>query len=62
MLKKIDPSQEGTSQARYFVSRLIPAHKDPAYEQVGAPRYFYIYLFGSFHSLIFFLLLLKPPF
>ncbi|KNA10946.1 hypothetical protein SOVF_139730 [Spinacia oleracea] len=25
--------KEGTSQARYFVSRLIPAHKDPAYEQ-----------------------------
>uniref|UniRef100_A0A803N8G5 Protein transport protein SEC23 n=1 Tax=Chenopodium quinoa TaxID=63459 RepID=A0A803N8G5_CHEQI len=27
--------KEGTSQARYFVSRLIPAHKDPAYEQGG---------------------------
>jgi hypothetical protein len=26
--------QEGSSQARYFVSRLIPAHKDPPYEQV----------------------------
>lgn len=26
--------QEGSSQARYFVSRLIPAHKDPTYEQV----------------------------
>ncbi|CAA2981801.1 transport SEC23-like [Olea europaea subsp. europaea] len=25
--------KEGSSQARYFVSRLIPAHKDPAYEQ-----------------------------
>ncbi|KAG6784971.1 hypothetical protein POTOM_010685 [Populus tomentosa] len=25
--------KEGTSQARYFVSRLIPAHKDPPYEQ-----------------------------
>ncbi|VAH76402.1 unnamed protein product [Triticum turgidum subsp. durum] len=25
--------QEGSSQARYFVSRLIPAHKDPTYEQ-----------------------------
>uniref|UniRef100_A0A803N4K5 Protein transport protein SEC23 n=1 Tax=Chenopodium quinoa TaxID=63459 RepID=A0A803N4K5_CHEQI len=25
--------KEGTSQARYFVARLIPAHKDPAYEQ-----------------------------
>ncbi|KAK1316828.1 hypothetical protein QJS10_CPA05g00081 [Acorus calamus] len=24
---------EGSSQARYFVSRLIPAHKDPPYEQ-----------------------------
>ncbi|KAK1293655.1 hypothetical protein QJS10_CPB17g00858 [Acorus calamus] len=24
---------DGTSQARYFVSRLIPAHKDPPYEQ-----------------------------
>ena len=29
--------QEGSSQARYFVSRLIPAHKDPPYEQVGNP-------------------------
>lgn len=27
--------QEGSSQARYFVSRLIPAHKDPPYEQVN---------------------------
>ncbi|KAF3789123.1 transport protein SEC23-1 [Nymphaea thermarum] len=27
--------KEGSSQARYFVSRLIPAHKDPAYEQVA---------------------------
>lgn len=27
-------TQEGSSQARYFVSRLIPAHKDPPYEQV----------------------------
>ena len=26
--------QEGSSQARYFASRLIPAHKDPPYEQV----------------------------
>ncbi|KAL8522681.1 hypothetical protein ACS0TY_012860 [Phlomoides rotata] len=26
--------KEGSSQARYFVSRLIPAHKDPPYEQV----------------------------
>ncbi|KAL7227026.1 hypothetical protein ACSBR1_021988 [Camellia fascicularis] len=25
--------KEGSSQARYFVSRLIPAHKDPPYEQ-----------------------------
>ncbi|BAD44980.1 protein transport factor-like protein [Oryza sativa Japonica Group] len=25
--------KEGSSQARYFVSRLIPAHKDPTYEQ-----------------------------
>ncbi|KAK1664580.1 hypothetical protein QYE76_052739 [Lolium multiflorum] len=25
--------REGSSQARYFVSRLIPAHKDPTYEQ-----------------------------
>ncbi|KAG8377167.1 hypothetical protein BUALT_Bualt09G0140300 [Buddleja alternifolia] len=25
--------QEGSSQARYFVSQLIPAHKDPPYEQ-----------------------------
>lgn len=29
--------QEGSSQARYFVSRLIPAHKDPPYEQVNSP-------------------------
>ena len=27
--------QEGSSQARYFASRLIPAHKDPPYEQVS---------------------------
>ncbi|XP_068662198.1 protein transport protein SEC23 A-like [Aristolochia californica] len=27
--------KEGSSQARYFVSRLIPAHKDPPYEQEG---------------------------
>jgi len=27
-------AQQGSSQARYFVSRLIPAHKDPTYEQV----------------------------
>ncbi|KVI04111.1 Sec23/Sec24 beta-sandwich, partial [Cynara cardunculus var. scolymus] len=26
--------KEGSSQARYFVSRLIPAHKDPPYEQL----------------------------
>ncbi|KAH9313115.1 hypothetical protein KI387_028150 [Taxus chinensis] len=26
--------KEGSSQARYFVSRLIPAHKDPPYEQI----------------------------
>ncbi|KAK8954523.1 hypothetical protein KSP39_PZI002816 [Platanthera zijinensis] len=26
--------KEGSSQARYIVSRLIPAHKDPPYEQV----------------------------
>ncbi|XP_039847425.1 protein transport protein SEC23-like [Panicum virgatum] len=25
--------KQGSSQARYFVSRLIPAHKDPTYEQ-----------------------------
>ncbi|XP_052186339.1 protein transport protein SEC23 [Diospyros lotus] len=25
--------KEGSSQARYFVSRLIPAHRDPPYEQ-----------------------------
>ncbi|XP_047970373.1 protein transport protein SEC23-like [Salvia hispanica] len=25
--------KEGSSQARYFVTRLIPAHKDPPYEQ-----------------------------
>ncbi|XP_057964177.1 protein transport protein SEC23 A [Malania oleifera] len=25
--------KEGSSQARYFVSRMIPAHKDPPYEQ-----------------------------
>ncbi|XP_010035379.2 protein transport protein SEC23 [Eucalyptus grandis] len=25
--------KEGSSQARYFVSRLIPAHKDPPYDQ-----------------------------
>ncbi|KAK1434291.1 hypothetical protein QVD17_00027 [Tagetes erecta] len=25
--------KEGSSQARYFMSRLIPAHKDPPYEQ-----------------------------
>lgn len=25
--------KEGSSQARYFISRLIPAHKDPPYEQ-----------------------------
>ncbi|KAG8653351.1 protein transport protein SEC23 [Manihot esculenta] len=25
--------KEGSSQSRYFVSRLIPAHKDPPYEQ-----------------------------
>lgn len=31
----IGVSQEGSSQARYFVSRLIPAHKDPPYEQVN---------------------------
>ncbi|CAA2968036.1 transport SEC23-like [Olea europaea subsp. europaea] len=24
---------KGSSQARYFVSRLLPAHKDPPYEQ-----------------------------
>lgn len=28
-------SQEGSSQARYLQSRLIPARKDPPYEQVG---------------------------
>lgn len=27
--------QEGSSQARYLQSRLIPARKDPPYEQVG---------------------------
>ena len=27
--------QEGTSQARYLQARLIPAHKDPPYEQVN---------------------------
>ncbi|KAL3616177.1 Protein transport protein Sec23A [Castilleja foliolosa] len=28
--------KEGSSQARYFVSRLIPAHKDPPYEQISS--------------------------
>lgn len=28
--------QEGSSQARYLQSRLIPARKDPPYEQVGS--------------------------
>nr|DAD32941.1 TPA_asm: hypothetical protein HUJ06_011792 [Nelumbo nucifera] len=31
--------KEGSSQARYFVSRLIPAHKDPPYEQVFGGSY-----------------------
>lgn len=31
----LDLLQEGSSLARYFVSRLIPAHKDPPYEQVN---------------------------
>uniref|UniRef100_A0A1D1YAJ9 Protein transport protein SEC23 n=1 Tax=Anthurium amnicola TaxID=1678845 RepID=A0A1D1YAJ9_9ARAE len=28
--------KEGSSQARYFVSRLIPAHRDPPYEQTAS--------------------------
>ncbi|KAL6527584.1 Protein transport protein Sec23A [Orobanche minor] len=32
--------KEGSSQARYFVSRLIPAHKDPPYEQISSASNF----------------------
>ncbi|KAL6223337.1 hypothetical protein ACLB2K_006724 [Fragaria x ananassa] len=31
--------KEGSSRARYFVSRLIPAHKDPPYEQASEARF-----------------------
>jgi len=36
--------QEGSSQARYFVSRLIPAHKDPPYEQVNSTSTLFLIL------------------
>lgn len=47
--------QEGSSQARYFVSRLIPAHKDPPYEQVNVFQFCLSLATFTYHLFLLFL-------